>query len=521
MNILIENNYIKTEELRDILHEAFNIQYVELDNKHIDNLIVNLLPEEIARKYNVIPFLVEEDKVHLAMINPLNEDIISEIRFITNKEVVPYLERKSKIIYAIENYYNKCFINNIKDKFEKDDKVYDLSNLNNKIKIIEDSPVVRITNSIIYGAIDQKASDIHLEPFEKVANIRYRVDGTLRLINKIPINLYTSVCSRIKTISGMDISKKIIPQDGKLNLKINNKDIDFRVSSIPTIYGEKLVLRVLYKGNNYINLKSLYLTEDENVLMKKIINHPNGIVLIVGSTGSGKTTTLYSMINEINTHEKNIVTLEDPVEYTINGVNQVKVNRKSGMSFAKGLRSILRQDPDIIMLGEIRDEETAQIAIRAAITGHLVFSTLHTNSAFTAVERLINMNVPPYLLGDALVGVVHQRLIKKICPYCKEEYISKEEELVSLGIDKNMKTFYGKGCCKCNYTGYKGRRAVFEIMYIDSGHRELIYKSKCAEDLKAYSVESKITSLKDNCKRMVLDGTTTLKEMTRVCYEEL
>ncbi|WMJ81386.1 GspE/PulE family protein [Clostridium sp. MB40-C1] len=524
LHILIENNYVERDLMYKILKDNFNINSIELDNTDVENDVIKVLPEDIARKYNVMPFKIKDSNLLIAMVDPLNEIIIDDIRFITNKDVIPYIERKNKIIYAIETYYNKGIekeaLKTLKTSANKSVKVLNAisKNFNNDI---EDSPIVRVTNSIIYRAIDKRASDIHLEPFEDFVNVRYRIDGVLKLISKIPSDIYPAVCSRIKTIAGMDISKKLLPQDGKINLQINNEKIDFRVSSIPTIHGEKLVLRILYRGNNDIDLSSLDLSKEEYILMKKILSNSSGIILITGPTGSGKTTTLYSMLNEINSEERNIVTIEDPVEYTINGINQINVNYKSGLNFAQGLRSLLRQDPDVIMVGEIRDEETAQIAVRSAITGHLVFSTLHTNSAFTAVERLINMDIPVYLAGDALVAVIYQRLIRKICPYCKEEYIPEQEELNFLRSDTCKKLFRGKGCLKCSNTGYKGRKAVFEIMYLDSGHRKLIFENKSTADLRDYSIKNGAISLKNKCKNMVLHGTTTVREMMKITYENV
>ncbi|MEL7597842.1 MAG: GspE/PulE family protein, partial [Clostridiaceae bacterium] len=318
------------------------------------------------------------------MVNPLNEAIIEDIKFITNREVIPYIERKNRIIYAIESYYDNEITEEALKKFNKEhmlnEKVLNISKEFSKHEI-ENSPIVRITNSIIGGAISENASDIHFEPFEDKVTIRYRIDGVLKVKSKIVKEIYPSICTRLKIMSDMDISNKLVPQDGKFEFEVDNKKVDCRISSIPTIYGEKIAIRILCNKNEDISIEFLNLSNDESELINKIVNHSNGIVLVTGPTGSGKTTTLYALLNEINSEERNIITIENPVEYTIKGINQVNVNYKAGLSFAAGLRSILRQDPDIIMVGEIRDEETAEIAVKAAITGHLVFSTLHTNSA--------------------------------------------------------------------------------------------------------------------------------------------
>lgn len=524
IEIFLENNFVERNILFKVIKDFFNIERIELDNLVIDTNIIKLLSKEIAKKYNIIPFGFKDKKVCIAMVNPLNEGIIEDIRFITNKQVIPYIERKNRIIYAIESYYDNEITKEALKKFNKEhmsnEKVLNISKEFSKHEI-ENSPIVRITNSIIGGAISENASDIHFEPFEDKVNIRYRIDGVLKVKNKIIKEIYPAVCTRLKIMSDMDISKKLVPQDGKFEFKLDNKKVDCRISSIPTIYGEKIVIRILYKENEDISIKFLNLSKDEGVLINKIVHHSNGIVLVTGPTGSGKTTTLYALLNEINSEERNIITIENPVEYTIKGINQVNVNYKAGLNFAAGLRSILRQDPDIIMVGEIRDEETAEIAVKAAITGHLVFSTLHTNSAPSAIERLKNMNVPSYLTSDALVAVIAQRLIREICPYCKEEYFPNVEEREFLGVNNYYKLYRGRGCVRCNNTGFKGRRAVFEIMYMNSGHKKLINGNKSIEEIREYSIADGMNTLRDRCKELVINGTTTFEEMMKVAYEDL
>lgn len=524
LDILLEKKYLKREVLCKFIKNFFNIESINLKDIRISKEVLDLLPKDIAEKYNIIPFCIKDDKLCIATSNPFHEEILEDISFLTNKEVIPYLASKNKIKYALEIYYGnevaKEALKNLKNK-----KVYNLNSHENlkkhEYKKIQTSPIVKLTNSIIHRAVNSRASDIHIEPFENTVNVRYRIDGVLKKISEIPIEIYPLVCSRIKTLSSMDISKKLIPQDGKMNLKINENKIDFRVSSIPTIHGEKLVIRILHKRNNNISLDFLSLDYEDKKLMKKILAYPHGIVLITGPTGSGKTTTLYAMINEINCEEKNIITIEDPVEYTMMGVNQVNVNYKSGLTFALGLRSILRQDPDVIMVGEIRDEETAKIAVKAAITGHLVFSTLHTNDASSVVERLINMNVASYLISDALIAVISQRLVRKICPYCKESYIPNEYEMKRLNITSKTKLYRGRGCRKCNNTGYIGRQGVFEIMYVDAMHKKMICENKSADDIRNYSVKNGMRFFKDRCRDLVLQGKTTFKEMMKIAYENV
>lgn len=524
IDIFLENNFVERNLLFKVIKDFFNIEKVELDNLVIDTNILKLLPKKIAKKYNVVPFGLKGKKVCIAMVNPLNEAIIEDIKFITNREVIPYIERKNRIIYTIESYYDNEITKEALKKFNKEhilnEKVLNISKEFSKHEI-ENSPIVRITNSIIGGAISENASDIHFEPFEDKVTIRYRIDGVLKVKSKIAKEIYPSICTRLKIMSDMDISNKLVPQDGKFEFEVDNKKVDCRISSIPTIYGEKIAVRILCNKNEDISIEFLNLSNDESELINKIVNHSNGIVLVTGPTGSGKTTTLYALLNEINSEERNIITIENPVEYTIKGINQVNVNYKAGLSFAAGLRSILRQDPDIIMIGEIRDEETAEIAVKAAITGHLVFSTLHTNSAPSSIERLKNMNVPSYLTSDALVAVIAQRLIREICPYCKEEYYPSVEEMEFLGIDNCYKLYRSTGCARCNDTGFKGRRAIFEIMYMNSGHKKLINENKSIEEIREYSIAHGMNTLRDRSKELVINGITTFEEMKKVAYENL
>lgn len=524
IDIFLENNFVERNLLFKVIKDFFNIEKVELDNLVIDTNILKLLPKKIAKKYNAVPFGLKGKKVCIAMVNPLNEAIIEDIKFITNREVIPYIEGKNRIIYAIESYYDNEITEEALKKFNKEhmlnEKVLNISKEFSKHEI-ENSPIVRITNSIIGGAISENASDIHFEPFEDKVTIRYRIDGVLKVKSKIVKEIYPSICTRLKIMSDMDISNKLVPQDGKFEFEVDNKKVDCRISSIPTIYGEKIAIRILCNKNEDISIEFLNLSNDESELINKIVNHSNGIVLVTGPTGSGKTTTLYALLNEINSEERNIITIENPVEYTIKGINQVNVNYKAGLSFAAGLRSILRHDPDIIMVGEIRDEETAEIAVKAAITGHLVFSTLHTNSAPSSIERLKNMNVPSYLTSDALVAVIAQRLIRKICPYCKEEYYPSVEEVEFLGIDNCYKLYRSTGCARCNDTGFKGRRAIFEIMYMNSGHKKLINENKSIEEIREYSIAHGMNTLRDRCKELVINGITTFEEMKKVAYENL
>lgn len=414
------------------------------------------------------------------------------------------------------NFFNKILVQKNYNKFilgnKKDVNIYNEYNIN-------DSPNVKAVNNIITEGILKGASDIHIEPFKDTVLVRYRIDGLLNEVTNIPVSKYEAIIIRLKIMANMDIAEKRIPQDGKFELNINDKYYDFRVSIIPTINGEKIVIRILCKNEKILSLDSLGFDNNNINCIKRIINSSHGIVLITGPTGSGKTSTLYTMLNVLNHSDKNIVTIEDPVEYTIRGVNQINVNNKAGLTFANGLRSILRQDPDVIMIGEIRDEETAQIAVRAAITGHLVISTLHTNDAVNSIIRLIDMGVPNYLVADALVAVIGQRLVRKLCPICKVKHIASEFERKCFSLDDTETVFEAKGCPECNYTGYKGRTITFELMYIDDNQRKFINNKEHSDVLRNYSINNGMIPLKEYCLMLVKKGVTSLEEFRKYYLE--
>ena len=375
------------------------------------------------------------------------------------------------------------------------------------------NPSVRLVDSIIKEAVPFRASDIHIEPFEKTVKVRYRIDGDLQIRAEFPIESYPAICARLKILSGISIAERRLPQDGRISMTINDTDYDFRVSTLPTVYGEKFVIRVLDKSAFNFTRSDLGFTAEENAVIDKILAHSYGIVLLTGPTGCGKSTTLYSFLKEINRPTVNVITVEDPVEYTMHGINQVQVNTKANLTFASALRSILRQDPDIIMVGEIRDEDTAEIAVRAAITGHLVFSTLHTNDAPGAIIRLEDMKVTDYLVADAVVGVIAQRLVKRLCPACKKRGRTTESEMKILGLDEPASIFRPQGCQFCNNTGYKGRIAVHEIMYMSDKIKAAVTSGAPLEELRALAEEGGMVNLWDSCKKLVLKGITDITEL--------
>ena len=494
------------------------LEVIDLENLIIDISVVKNIAEEIAIDNCIIAFKEYNNNLCIAISKNLDLSIEEELKFISGKEIKFFSSSKQSIINAINTYYckhtvekaiktieieNDLYINEERDEFVEEEK-------------LQQFPVVKLTNSIINSAICRNASDIHLEPFQNHSLVRFRIDGIIVEFRSISKNIYIHICARLKIMASMNIAEKRIPQDGKIKYSYENKNYDLRASTITTIYGEKIVIRILCNSERMKALDSLGFYEKDVERIKSMAFNPHGIVLVTGPTGSGKTTTLYSMINTLNRKEKNITSIEDPVEYTLENVNQVNVNSKIGFNFSEGLRSILRQDPDVIMVGEIRDEETAEIAMRAAVTGHLVISTLHTNDAAEAIIRLKDMGVPSYFINDALVGIIAQRLVRKVCPYCKEAYCASENESKDLKLELNYKLYKGNGCCKCSNTGYKGRTVVYEIINMKETKKDIVKIIETAEELRKYNLKKNISSIRDNCANLVKDGVTTYEEFIRI-----
>lgn len=493
-------------------------------NEHtiVDSLCTKLVTKEFATNNLIFPFSIKDDKLYVAMKNIEDSELTERVRLLTRKEIIPCAAAENNIILAIKTYYEKdeaeSTVESLKLIFKGD------SRINNSIKASrreENAPLVKFTDFIITQAIIKRASDIHIEPAEDSAAIRYRIDGILIDIFKLPIDVYRAVISRVKVMGDMDIAEKRIPQDGKIHYKAGESSYDLRISSLPTVYGEKIVVRILYKSLQWSNLKNLNFNDEDYKTMKRSLKHSHGMILVTGPTGSGKSSTLYAMLGEVNNRSVNITTIEDPVEIGISGINQVNVNAKAGITFASGLRSILRQDPDIIMIGEIRDQETASIAVRAAITGHLVLSTLHTNDSIGAINRLIEMGVPRYLLSDAIISVIAQRLVRRICSNCKSEYIPTDFERNILNLETNAILYKGTGCIQCSKSGYKGRHAICETIYLDSTAKGIILKDDCEVELRSYLSKNKMRFLINNCKDLVIGGITTFEELVRLSNGEI
>ncbi|HHW03488.1 MAG TPA: type II secretion system ATPase GspE [Thermoanaerobacterales bacterium] len=521
--ILVDEGMVSEDDIMEILEYQLGVPHVKLDKYIIDPEVARTVPETIARKYNIIPIKRTDKLLTVAMSDPMNIFAIDEIKLASGLEVQPAIASEDDIKAAIEFYYGKQTVEKAIEDFKKEYKVENNATLEKELmEQVNNAPVVRLVNSIIEQAVVSRASDIHIEPGERKLRIRFRIDGELHEIMSTSMQTHGAVVARIKIMSNLNIAERRLPQDGRIEIEVAGKSLDLRISVLPTVYGEKVVIRILDRSSFLMSKRQLGFNEDSIQKYEHLLHMPYGIILVTGPTGSGKTTTLYAALRELNSPSVNIITLEDPVEYRLEGINQIQINPKIGLTFASGLRAILRQDPNIIMVGEIRDEETANLAVRAAITGHLVLSTLHTNDAASSVVRLLDMGVEPYLASAAMAGVIAQRLVRKICPECKTKYLASEQELKILGFEPGteLELYKGRGCSSCNGTGYWGRTAVNEIMLITRKHRELITQRQSSDKLIEVSREQGMQTLKENCIERVIAGITTLEEMLRVVYTQ-
>lgn len=521
-DVLINNGIITEQQLIEALQMQLGVDFVDLTAVSIPLELVRFVPRSIAKKYCVVPVKLQKDELYVAMSDPLNFEAQEEIKSASHKQVVPMIATRRAVEQAIATLYgNEGTARAIEEmKREAGSNQADIVPVQMSKAVdngAAEAPTIRFVNSVIQRAITERASDIHLEPQEGEMVVRMRIDGVLRRVFTVPANLQATVIARLKIMGGMNIAERKIPQDGRAMVTAKDKEIDLRISSIPTIYGEKIVLRLLDKSSGHINRKTIGLEGEDEKKYDRLLKNSSGVILIVGPTGSGKSTTMCAMIQELCNEQTNIMTLEDPVEYNIPGANQCQINEKTGMTFAVGLRSILRQDPDVISVGEIRDGETASIAVRAAITGHLVISTLHTNDAVSTISRLVDIGVEPYMISSALRGVVSQRLVRKICPHCRKAYTPTEEEKRMVGIAENEDvTFYkGEGCQECGRTGYRGRRGVFEILTLDAALRREVANNASSEELTKTALENGFVTMKDNCRRLVMEGVTTVAEAAK------
>jgi len=521
--ILVEKKWLTERQLAEAVSAQLQLPMISLARYRPMTEALSVVPQGVAERLQIVPLsILEGNRLRIAIGEPLNLLAIDELRVLTGMDVELSIAIPSEIHREIPNFYK--VMGSLKDAMvevvedAKGSIELDLSRIQNEASA-DDAPVIQLVNGILEQAAIEGASDIHIEPFERLTRVRYRVDGLCFDSLDFPANLHPAVSSRIKIMGNMDITERRKPQDGRILIKVLNRRIDLRVSSLPTIYGEKMVLRLLDQGNAMVGLQKLGFDEDEMKIIHQVINMPFGIMLVTGPTGSGKSTTLYSILEKINVPEVNIITVEDPVEYTIPGINQIQVDEKAGRTFSAALRSILRQDPDKVMVGEVRDTETAQLAIRAALTGHLVLSTLHTNDAPSAVARLTDMGVAPFLVASSVICVLAQRLVRKLCPSCKEKVVLSPKACSSIGIPEGSRVFRPVGCDVCRGTGYKGRIGLFEIMEVNDKIRRLTLENAPSSVLREAAVANGMKTLREAGLKKVLEGTTSLEEVMQVTIE--
>jgi type IV pilus assembly protein PilB len=523
--VLVRIGLLNEKEIIDTISKQLSIPIIILDKREIPEEMVSLIPQDMAKNFMILPIERRFNVLKLAMVDPLDINAMDEVTRFVRMEVEPCIVTEAEMKRALEKYYGvKTIIEETLDRIkESNGNTYSEEDENidkPPVDMAEEEPVIRFVNSLLTQAINDSVSDIHIEPFEKDMKIRMRIDGKLREVSSPSKKMFLSIISRIKILSGMDIAKTRIPQDGRFDIKEGAKEVSIRVSTYPTIYGEKAVMRVLDKSAALYGIDRLGFLPDDKDKILKVLKRPYGFILSTGPTGSGKSTTLYAILNHINTPEKNIITIEDPIEYTIANISQSQVNPKSGFTFDTGLRAILRQDPDVIMVGEIRDKETATIAVHAALTGHIVLSTFHTNDAAGALTRLIEMDIEPFLVASSVSCVIAQRLLRRICTDCKESYDPPAALLESMHLKKDTKLYRGKGCAACKYTGYKGRVGVFEIVVVDDSIRELVVSKAPSEVIKKKAKDEGMMEMQEDAIRKVLVGLISLEEAFNITQSD-
>ncbi len=524
-DILISQGAISQKQLNEALQHVFETDYVELDNIVIDPELISLIPKRIAQRLKLIPLNKDNNILTLAMANPLDINAIDYIKGYTKMDVKTKFSDENDILNALSSHYDAGY--QFDDLLDKVDVATisdsaDEVNLSALEAISQEAPIIQLVNMIIVDGIKERASDIHLEPNQRGLLVRYRIDGMLHDARMLPARVKPAVISRVKILSNMDIAERRLPQDGRFQLRFGAREVDLRISSIPTVYEEKIVMRLLDKSQGVISLDSVGFTEEQVKDFRKMIRNPHGIILVTGPTGSGKSTTLYATLNEVDSTRKNIITVEDPVEYKLDRINQINVRPKINLTFANALRSILRQDPDVIMIGEMRDSDTAHIAVQSALTGHLVFSTLHTNDAVSSLTRMTDMGVEPFLISSSVIGVMAQRLVRKICPRCIEDYIPEEgifDDLrlnITLPDRDKIRLYKGKGCDYCRNTGYYGRIAIFEMIEINDEIRAMILRKISSTEIKEVAIKYGMKTLLDSGIARALEGVTSIDEVFRV-----
>lgn len=524
--VLVENGFITEEMIARALQTQLGLKIIQLTGITIPKEVRNLVSVNLLKKYQCIPFELDPynaNILHLAMADPMDMAAVDDISIVTNLQVEPYIATPRDILTAIDRCYGASETMDAARRFTREREQL-RGNAEDTIEEadVSDAPIVQLVRSLIEQAVRQRASDIHIEALESKVRVRYRIDGALYEKMVYDNSLLPAISTRIKIMGGMDISEKRKPQDGRMSVMVDRREYDIRISSIPTVHGEKIVMRISSKLNLTRDIKELGLNLDEMSMLQHMLAKPYGILFVTGPTGSGKSTTLYTALSALNKEQVNIVTVEDPVEADIEGINQIQVNNKVNLTFASALRSILRQDPDIIMIGEIRDQETASIAVQASITGHLVVSTMHTNNAVGTLNRMADMGIARYLISDAIIGVIAQRLVRKLCPHCRKKRLATDEEkrILKRSAAEQTEIYEPGGCRLCSNTGYFGRTGVFEIMEVNDEIRKLIAENAPTEEMTAAAKKSGMRTLRENGIRYVLDGTTSIEEMLKASYEE-
>ena len=524
-NALVDLGFISNDMLITVLTTQLGIDYIELKGAKIEEKVIHMVPDNMATKYQAIPIEIDPDNPNIlkvAMADPMDIMAMDDIGLVTNLQVEPMLASEEGIRNAIDKYYGSAQAMEAAEAYRQEQQnALGGDDEEDGNEEIDNSPIVLLVKQIIEGGVRQRASDIHIEALENSVRVRYRIDGALKQVMSYDLSILAGITARIKIIGGMDIAEKRKPQDGRITIMVDRREFDVRVSILPTVFGEKTVMRLTSKDGLTKPKSALGFDAEQEKVFDNILSNPHGIILVTGPTGSGKSTTLYTSLSELNTEDVNIITVEDPVEANINGINQVQVNNKADMTFAAALRSILRQDPDIIMIGEIRDGETAGIAVQAAITGHLVVSTLHTNSAASTITRLIDMGIESYIAGDAVVGVIAQRLVRRLCTTCKQPRLVEDEERVQLGVpadEEDVIIYEPQGCPLCNDTGYSGRIGVYEMMPVSRELQAVIASGATADVIEKQALKEGMLTLKMGAAKHVLNGITSIAEMNKIVH---
>lgn len=524
-NALVDLGFISNDMLITVLTTQLGIDYIELKGAKIEEKVIHMVPENMVTKYQAIPIEIDPDNPNIlkvAMADPMDIMAMDDIGLVTNLQVEPMLASEEGIRNAIDKYYGSTQAMEAAEAYRQEQQnALGGGDEEEGNEEIDNSPIVLLVKQIIEGGVRQRASDIHIEALENSVRVRYRIDGALKQVMSYDLSILAGITARIKIIGGMDIAEKRKPQDGRITIMVDRREFDVRVSILPTVFGEKTVMRLTSKDGLTKPKSALGFDAEQEKVFDNILSNPHGIILVTGPTGSGKSTTLYTSLSELNTEDVNIITVEDPVEANINGINQVQVNNKADMTFAAALRSILRQDPDIIMIGEIRDGETAGIAVQAAITGHLVVSTLHTNSAASTITRLIDMGIESYIAGDAVVGVIAQRLVRRLCTTCKQPRLVEDDERVQLGVpadEEDVIIYEPQGCPLCNDTGYSGRIGVYEMMPVSRELQAVIASGATADVIEKQALKEGMLTLKMGAAKHVLDGITSIAEMNKIVH---